>query len=52
MLNKTDIGRPESRFTLIVEELSRSNVDIASLSEVRFPEESNQQEHGAGYTLC
>ena len=51
MLDKNDSNRPERRSALIAHELSRLDVDIAALGEVRLPEEGSLQEHGAGYTL-
>lgn len=51
MLDTADSGRPERRSALIAHELARLNVDIAALSEVRFPEEGSLIEHGADYTL-
>ena len=51
MLDAADSNRPERRSALIAHELSRLNVDIAALSEVRFPDEGSLQEHGAGYTF-
>ncbi|GFO21617.1 craniofacial development protein 2, partial [Plakobranchus ocellatus] len=51
MIDKADSNRPERRSALIVHELSRLNIDIAALSEVRFADEGNLREHGAGYTL-
>lgn len=51
MLDSVDSGRPERRSALIAHELSRLNIDIAALSEVRFPGEGSLKEHGAGYTL-
>lgn len=39
MLDQNDSNRPERCSALIAHELSRLNVDIAALSEVRFPEE-------------
>ena len=50
MLDSAGSSRPERRSVLIAHELSRLDVNIAVLSEVRFPEEGNLQEHGAGYT--
>ncbi|XP_072171908.1 craniofacial development protein 2-like [Diadema setosum] len=47
----TDGHRPERRSALIAHELSRLDIDIAALSEVRLADEGNLQEHGAGYTL-
>ena len=51
MLDAADSNRPERRSALIAHELSRLNIDIAALSEVRFPEVGSLQERGAGYTL-
>ncbi|GFO14619.1 endonuclease-reverse transcriptase [Plakobranchus ocellatus] len=51
MIDKADSNRPERRSALIAHELSRLNIDIAALSEVRFADEGNLREHGAGYTL-
>ena len=51
MLDKTESNGPERRSALIAHKLSRLDVDIAALSEVRFPEESSLQEHSAEYTL-
>ncbi|KAL0156964.1 hypothetical protein M9458_048210 [Cirrhinus mrigala] len=51
MLDTVDSGRPERRSALIAHELRRLNIDIAVLSEVRFPDEGSLQELGAGYTL-
>ena len=51
MLDRADSCRPKRRSALIAHELSRLNIDIAALSEVRFSGEGSLQEHGAGYTL-
>ena len=51
MLDTVDSNRPERRSALVAHELSRLNIDIAALSEVRFPDEGSLTEHGAGYTL-
>ncbi|GFS21415.1 RNA-directed DNA polymerase from mobile element jockey-like protein [Elysia marginata] len=51
MLDKTSSDRPERRSALVAHELLRLNIDIASLSEVRFPDKGSLNEHGAGYTL-
>jgi len=51
MLDKADSNRPERRSARIAYELSRLNVDIAAVSEIRFPDEGSLQEHGARYTL-
>ncbi|KAL8580433.1 hypothetical protein ACOMHN_054347 [Nucella lapillus] len=52
MLDTADGNRPERRFALVTHKLSRLNIDIATLSEVRFPDEGSLREHDAGYTLC
>ncbi|CAH1249728.1 Hypp8672 [Branchiostoma lanceolatum] len=51
MLDSTDSNHPQRRSALVAHELSRLNVDIAALSEVRFPEVGSLKEQGAGYTL-
>ena len=51
MLDKSDSSRPERRSALVAHELSRLNIDIAALSEVRFADKGSLKEHGAGYTL-
>ena len=51
MLDRSDSNRPERRSALIAHELARLSIDIAALSEVRFPEEGSLKEHGAGYTF-
>ena len=51
MLDRADSCRPERRSALIAHKLSRLNIDIAALSEIRFSGEGSLQEHGAGYTL-
>jgi len=51
MLDADDSNRPERRSALFAHELSRLDVDIAALSEVRFHDVGSLQEHGAGYTL-
>ena len=51
MLDKADGSRPERRSALVAHELSRLDIDIASLSEVHFPDKGSLKEHGANYTL-
>ena len=51
MLGAAHSKRPERHLALIAHELSRLNVDIPVLSEVRFPGEGSLQEHGTRYTL-
>lgn len=51
MLDSDDSDRPRRRSALVARELSRLDVDIAALSEVRFAKEGSLVKHGAGYTL-
>uniref|UniRef100_A0A0L8IE26 Endonuclease/exonuclease/phosphatase domain-containing protein n=1 Tax=Octopus bimaculoides TaxID=37653 RepID=A0A0L8IE26_OCTBM len=51
MLDKADSSRPKRRSALIAHQLSRLNINIAALSEVRFAGESILKERDAGYTL-
>ena len=46
-----DNDRTQRRSALVARELSRLDIDIAALSEVRFAEEGSLLEHGAGYTF-
>ena len=41
MLDKSDSSRPERRSGLVAHELSRLNIDIAPLSEVRFADKGS-----------
>ena len=43
--------RPERRTALVAAELSKYNIDIATLTETRFEEEGSLTEHGQGYTF-
>ena len=51
MLDKADSSRPERNTALVAHELSRLNIDITALSEVRLADQGSLVEHGAGYTL-
>ncbi|XP_068675615.1 craniofacial development protein 2-like [Montipora foliosa] len=51
MLDSDDNDRPQRRSALVARELSRLDIDIAALSEVRFAEEGSLVERGAGYAL-
>lgn len=51
LLDSTKADRPDRRTALVGRELARYNVDIAALSETRFPEEGHLTERGAGYTF-
>ena len=51
MLDNADSSRPKRRSELVAHELSRLNIDITALSEVRLADEGSLVEHGAGYTL-
>ena len=44
-------NRPERHSALIAQELSRLNVDIAAVNEVRFPGEDSLQEYSVGNTF-
>ncbi|BHF65569.1 hypothetical protein SprV_0200858200 [Sparganum proliferum] len=44
-------NRPERRTALVARELARYKVDIDTLSETRFFEQSQLEEVGAGYTF-
>nr|VZI41010.1 unnamed protein product [Spirometra erinaceieuropaei] len=44
-------NRPERRTALVARELARYKVDIAALSEIRFSEQGQLEEVGAGYTF-
>ena len=43
--------RPPRRTALVASELRRYNIDIAALSETRFPDEDSLTEVGEGYTF-
>ena len=51
MLDTAVSNRPQRRSALVAHELSCLNIDIAALSEVRFPDTGSLKEQGAGYTL-
>lgn len=51
MFDTTGSDRPECHSALIAHKLSRLNIDVAGLSDVRFQDEGSLQEQGAGYTL-
>ena len=51
LLDRNDGDRPERRSALVAYELSRYNIDIAALSEVRYPDHGQLTEEGAGYTF-
>jgi len=51
MLDTAESNRPQRRSALVAHELSCLNIDIAALSEVRFPDTGSLKEQGAGYTL-
>ena len=51
ILDSDDNDRPQQRSALMARELSRLDIDIPALSEVRFAEEGSLIEHGAGYTF-
>ena len=45
------VTRPPRRTALVASELRRYNIDIAALSETRFPDEDSLTEVGEGYTF-
>ena len=51
MQDSENCDRPHRRSALVARELSRLDIDIAALSEVRFAGQGSLVEHGAGYTL-
>ena len=51
LLDLPNSNCPERRSALVAQELSRLNIDIAALSEVRFSDEGSLKESGGGYTL-
>ena len=51
MLNTAKSNRPQRRSALVAHELSRLNIDIAALSEIRLPDTGSLKEQGTGYTL-
>nr|VZI51958.1 unnamed protein product [Spirometra erinaceieuropaei] len=50
LLDNPRSNRPERRTALVARELARYKVDIAALSEIRFSEQGQLEEVGAGYT--
>ena len=44
-------GSPERRTALVARELARYRIDIAALSETRFPDKGQLTEIGGGYTF-
>ncbi|KAK2571462.1 hypothetical protein P5673_004059 [Acropora cervicornis] len=51
MQDSDSADRPQRRSALVARELTRLNIDIAAVSEVRFAEQGSLTEQGAGYTL-
>ena len=51
MLDKANSRRLECHSALIAHELSRLNIDIAALNEVRLADQGSFQDVGAGFTL-
>nr|VZH96321.1 unnamed protein product [Spirometra erinaceieuropaei] len=51
LLDNPRSNRPERRTALVARELARYKVDIAALSETRFPEKVQLEEVGVGYTF-
>ncbi|VDL96272.1 unnamed protein product [Schistocephalus solidus] len=50
LLDNPRSNRPEWRMALVAQELARYKVDIASLSKIRFSEQGQLEDVGAGYT--
>ncbi|BHF85427.1 hypothetical protein SprV_1002859200 [Sparganum proliferum] len=50
-VNDPRCNRPERRTVLVARELARYKVDLAALSEIRFAEQCQLEEVGAGYTF-
>ena len=48
MLDTAESNRPQRRSALVAHELSRLNIDIAALSEVRLPNTGSLKEQGTG----
>lgn len=51
MLDRTEACRPERRSAIIANELRKYSIDVAALSEVRFPGCGSIREEAAGYTI-
>ncbi|CAH1276009.1 Hypp9382 [Branchiostoma lanceolatum] len=51
MQDREESNRPQRRSALVARELAKLDIDIASISEVRFADQGSLTEHGAGYTL-
>ncbi|BHF66666.1 hypothetical protein SprV_0200968800 [Sparganum proliferum] len=51
LLDNPRSNRPGRRTALVARELARYRVDIAALSEIRFSEQGQLEEVGAGYTF-
>ncbi|BHF66667.1 hypothetical protein SprV_0200968900 [Sparganum proliferum] len=51
LLDNPRSNRPERRTALVARELACYRVDIAALSEIRFSEQGQLEEVGAGYTF-
>jgi len=49
-MSKQNSGRPERRTAIVARQLARYDIDIAALSEPRFPEDGQLMEYGGGYT--
>ena len=51
MLDRNEANRPERRSTIISCELAKYDINIAALSEVRFPDSGNFREESSD-TFC
>ena len=51
LLDRDKTNRPERRTALVARELKRYSIDIAALSETRFPDEGSLKEEQGAYTF-
>ena len=51
LMDREEADRPMRRTALVARELRRYRIDIAALSETRFPGEGQLKEVGSGYTF-
>ena len=51
LMDREEADRPMRRTALVAKELERYRIDIAALSETRFPGEGQLKEVGSGYTF-
>ena len=51
LMNNPKSDRTECRTVIVARKLARYDIDIAALSETRFPEQGQLREDGGGYTF-